>query len=351
MSPGNVSPVPASLEEHRVAGARERHARERRRVLCAIAAAPWLARGVRAADAVRYPNRPIHLVLPSTVGGTSDLIARLIESRLAEALGQPVVIEARPGASGRIALERVASAAPDVYTLLLANNGVNAIVPARREAEGLDGTQSFAPVSLLARLPIVIVVTPMLAADSLKALVALARRAPGRLSYASSGGGSTSHLAAALLFQRADVRLVHVPYSGTSAAVKDVLSGEVPVLFSHLGTVATLVRAGQLRALAVTGDHRMADFPDLPTVAESGYPGFDITTWHGIVAPANTPRDIVLRLNAELARVVAHADVRRQLAAMGMEPVAGTPEQFAAAINADVVRQAALMRSLPAADE
>jgi tripartite-type tricarboxylate transporter receptor subunit TctC len=343
--------VPASLDEHRVAGRREGHARARRRVLCAIAAAPWFARGARAADAARYPNRPIRLVLPSTVGGTSDLIARLIESRLAEALGQPIVIEARPGASGRIALERVAGAAPDGYTLLLANNGVNAIVPARREAEGQDGAQSFAPVSLLARLPIVIVVTPALAADSLKTLVALARRAPGRLSYASSGGGSTSHLAAALLFQRADVRLVHVPYSGTSVAVKDVLSGEVPVLFSHLGTVAALVRAGQLRALAVTGDHRMADFPDLPTVAESGYPGFDITTWHGIVAPANTPRDIVMRLNAELARVVAHADVRRQLAAMGMEPAAGTPEQFAAAINADVMRQAALMRGLPLADE
>ena len=306
---------------------------------------------MRATDATRYPNRPIRLVLPSTVGGTSDLIARLLEARLAEALGQPVVIEARPGASGRIAVERVVSAAPDGYTLLLANNGANAIVPARREAEGQDVAQSFSPVSLLARLPIVIVVTPALAADNLKGLVALARRAPGRLSYASSGGGSTSHLAAALLFQRADVRLVHVPYSGTSAAVKDVLSGEVPVLFSHLGTVAALVRAGQLRALAVTGDHRMADFPDLASVAESGYPGFDITTWHGIVAPANTPREIVLRLYAELQRVVAQADVRRQLAAMGMEPVGSTPEQFAAAINADVMRQAALMRSLPAADE
>ena len=327
------------------------HARGRRRLLGAIAALPWLARGVYALDAAAYPNRPIRLVLPSTVGGTSDLIARLFEGRLAEALGQPVVIEARPGASGRIAVERVASAAPDGYTLLLANNGANAIVPAGREAPGIDIAQSFSPVSLLARLPIVIVVTPALAVDNLQGLLARARRTPGMISYASSGGGSTSHLAAALLFQRADVRLVHVPYSGTSAAVKDVLSGEVPVLFSHLGTVATLVRAGQLRALAVTGDHRMAEFPNVATVAESGYPGFDITTWHGIVAPANTPREIVLRLHADLKRVVAQADVRRQLAAMGMEPVGSTPEQFAAAINADVMRQAALMRSLPTADE
>ena len=327
------------------------HVRGRRRVLCVIAAAPWFARGLRATDVAPYPNRPVRLILPSTVGGTSDLIARLFEPRLAEALGQPVIIEARPGATGRIAVERVASAAPDGYTLLLANNGANAIAPARREAEGQDIAQSFSPVSLLARLPIVIVVTPALAVDDLGGLVALARRAPGRLSYASSGVGSTSHLAAALLFQRADVRLVHVPYSGTSAAVKDVLSGEVPVLFSHLGTVATLVRAGQLRALAVTGNHRMADFPDLPTVAESRYPGFDITTWHGIVAPANTPREIVLRLHAEFARVLALPDVRRQLAAMGMEPLGSTPEQFAAAIAADVTRQAALMRGLPAADE
>jgi tripartite-type tricarboxylate transporter receptor subunit TctC len=329
----------------------EAHARGRRRLLVAIAAALWLARSAHATDPAPYPNRPIRLVLPSTVGGTSDLIARLLEGRLAEVLGQPVVIEARPGASGRIAVERVASAAPDGYTLLLANNGANAIVPARRDDPGIGIAQSFSPVSLLARLPIVIVVSPSLAADTLKDLLALARRAPGGLSYASSGGGSTSHLAAALLFQRADVQLVHVPYSGTSAAVKDVLSGEVPVLFSHLGTVATLVRAGQLRALAVTGDHRMAEFPDLATVAESGYPGYDITTWHGIVAPANTSREIVLRLHAALARVVAQADVRRQLAAMGMEPVGSTPEQFAAAIAADVKRQSALMRDLPAADQ
>ena len=329
----------------------ETHARGRRRLLSAIAVAPWLVRGVQAADAAPYPNRPIRLVLPSTVGGTSDLIARLLEGRLADVLGQPVVIEARPGASGRIAVERVATAAPDGYTLLLANNGANAIVPARRDAPGIDIAQSFSPVSLLARLPIVIVVTPALAADTLKDLIALARRTPGGLSYASSGGGSTSHLAAALLFQRADVRLVHVPYSGTSAAVKDVLSGEVPVLFSHLGTVAMLVHAGQLRALAVTGDHRMGEFPDLATVAESGYPGFDITTWHGIVAPANTPREIVLRLHAALVRVVAQADVRRQLAALGMEPMGSTPEQFAVAIAADVKRQAALMRSLPTVDE
>lgn len=326
--------------------------RRRRRIMCAIAATPWYALHAHAADPGKYPNRPVHIVLPSTIGGTSDLVARLFAARLEDALGQPVVIEARPGAAGRIAVDRVASAAPDGYTLLLANNGANAIVPADRGSGASDEAKGLVPVTMLARLPIVIAVTPSLGVDTLQDLIALARNpAAKQLFYASSGVGSTSHLAAELLFQRAGVRVVHIPYAGTSAAVKDVLSGDVPVLFTHLGTVAGLAHAGQLRALAVTGDHRMADFPEVRTVAESGYPGFDVTTWHGVVAPSGTPDAIIARLHAELARAVSDPEVRRQLAALGMEAVQATPEQFAEAMSADVRRWAEVIRRLgPAAE-
>jgi tripartite-type tricarboxylate transporter receptor subunit TctC len=312
--------------------------RRRRLLVFAVATIPWLGREAGAAANGSYPDRPIHLVLPSTIGGSSDLLARLIAPGLGNTLGQPLVIEARPGAAGRIAVARVAAAAPDGYTLLLANNGANAIDQAQREASNFDMGTSFTPVTMLARLPIVVAVSPALGVDTLSDLIERARQAPGTLSYASSGIGSTSHMAAVLLFQRAGVRLVHVPYAGTSAAVKDVLSADVPVLFTHLGTVATLVHAGRLRALAVTGDHRMAEFPDVETVAQAGYPGFDVTTWHGVVAPAHTPRRIVARLHDTLASTVELPEVRKQLAAMGMEPVRTTPEEFANALAADVKR-------------
>ncbi len=290
-------------------------------------------------------------MLPSTVGGTSDLLARVIAARLEQALGQPVVIDPRPGAAGEIAVKRVAGAAPDGYTLLLANNGANAIAPARQGTHPLDLRKMFAPVTMLARLPIVVAVTPTLGVDTLADLIARARSAPGTLSFASGGAGSSSHMAAVMLFQRAGVSLVHVPYAGTSVAVKDVLSGEVPVLFTHLGTVAALIHGGQLRGLAVTSDHRMLEFPDLQTVAEAGYPDFEITTWHGVFAPANTPRTIITRLYVELVRTVGLPEVRRQLATMGMEPLGNTPEQCAEALDADVQRWAEVVRAMGPATE
>ena len=314
--------------------------------MCAIAASPWFGRPAQAADDASYPNRPIHLILPSTVGGTSDLLARLVATGLGEALGQPIVIESRAGAAGQIAVERVAGSAPDGYTLLLANNGANAIVPAGRGTSALELQRMFSPVSMLTRLPIVIAVAPTMGIGTLRDLIAHAQREPRALSYASGGTGSTSHMAAVLLFERAGVRLVHIPYAGTSAALKDVLSGEVPVLFTHIATIAALMQSGRLRALAVTGDHRLPEFPDVETVAEAGYPGFDVTTWHGIVAPANTPQPIVTRLHDELVRLIRKPQMRRQLAAMGMEPVGSTPKQFATALDADARRWAEVVHAL-----
>ncbi len=311
-------------------------ARRRRLALRGIAALPWFAQVARAAGDANYPNRAIRLILPSAIGGSGDLVARLVAPPLGEALGQPVVIESRPGAAGRIAVEYVAGTAPDGYTLLLANNGADAIVPAKHEGAGVPSEVRFAPVAMLARMPVVVVVSPALGVDALDGLIERARRASGRLFYASGGVGSTSHMAAVLLFGRAGVRLGHVPYAGTSMAVKDVLAGEVPVLFTYLGTVATLIRAGRLQALAVTGSHRMDAFPQVPTVAEEGYPDFDVTTWQGIVVPEGTPRPVVARLHDALLPIIALPRVRSQLAALGMEPVGGSSSDFAQAIRAAV---------------
>jgi tripartite-type tricarboxylate transporter receptor subunit TctC len=319
--------------------------RRRRALLGAALGAPWLASAALAANGGKYPDRPIVLVLPSPIGGTSDLFARLVETWLEQALGQPVVVEAKPGAAGRIAVDYVAAAAPDGYTLLIANNGANAILPAGSDPQ-IDKAKQFAPITMLARLPILVAASPAIGIDSLPALIARARSEPGRLEYASGGIGSTSHTAAALLFQRAGVHLVHIPYVGTSAAVKDVLSGTVPILFTHIGTVASLVRAGRLRALAVTGSRRMPDFPEIPTVAELGYPGFDITTWHGLVAPIGTPQEAIVRLHDALVRAIAQPEARAQFVALGMEPVASSPEEFAKAITEDVRNWSEVLRTM-----
>ena len=290
-----------------------------------------------------YPVRPIHFIIPNTVGGTSDILARLIGARLSDALGQPVIVESRPGAAGRIALDYMAKAAPDGYTILLGNNGTNAIVPGAQTVDAADDP-ALVPVIKLSSLAIVIAATPRLEVKSLSEVIERARRKPDSLAYASSGIGSTSHMAAALLSQRAGIKLLQIPYAGTASAVKDVLAGEVPLIFTHLATVATLIRAGQLRALAVTGSHRTAAFPDIPTVAESGFPGFDVVTWHGVLAPPGTPRDIVMRLHGALARIAAIEEMRAQLANMGMEPLSGSPEEFAADIKADRQHWATVIR-------
>jgi tripartite-type tricarboxylate transporter receptor subunit TctC len=321
------------------------HALSRRRFIRSLAvllastrAAPAFAQGTG-----DYPVRPIHFIIPNTVGGTSDILARLIGARLSDALGQPVIVESRAGAAGRIALDYMAKAPPDGYTILLGNNGTNAIVPGTQSVDAIDDP-GLIPVIKLASLAIVIAATTRLEVKSLADTIERARRKADSLAYASSGIGSTSHMAAALLSQRAGIKLLQIPYAGTASAVKDVLAGEVPLIFTHLATVATLIRAGQLRALAVTGLHRTAAFPDIPTVAESGFPGFDVVTWHGVLAPPGTPRDIVMRLHGELARIVAMPDLRAQLATMGMEPLSGSPEEFAADIKADRQHWATVIR-------
>jgi tripartite-type tricarboxylate transporter receptor subunit TctC len=317
----------------------------RRALFAAALAGPWLVGTARAQRGAKYPDHPIVLIVPSPVGGASDLVARLVETWLEQALGQPVVVETKPGAAGRIAVDYVAAAAADGYTLLIANNGANAIVPAGNNPQ-IDKARQFAPITMVARQPILVAAFPSTEIDSLSRLIERARSEPEGFAYASGAIGSTSHTAAVLLFRRAGVRLIHVPYPGTAAAVKDVLSGTVPILFTNPTTVAPLVRAGRLRALAVTSNRRMTDMPEIPTVAELGYPGFDITTWHGVVAPIGTPHEIVVRLHDTLVRAIARPEARARLVALGMEPVGSSSAEFAKAIAEDVRNWSEVLRSM-----
>jgi tripartite-type tricarboxylate transporter receptor subunit TctC len=291
---------------------------------------------VQAAESTPWPTRPIHLVVPFAAGTFVDVISRVVGSKLEEAVGQPVVIDNRPGASGNIASELVAKASPDGYTLL--NGGVFVtMLPALYGPRAVDPA-AFVPITRMTNAPMVIVVHPSLGVKTLADLAALARTKPGRIAYATSGIGTTPHLAAALWSQRAGVELLHVPYANTNAALKDVLSGEVPVLFTFLGTVEGFLRSDQLKALAVTSAKRDPGWATIPTVAEQGYPGFDVATWSGLLAPAGTPPEVVDRIYREVAKILQQSEVREKILAMGNEPIGNTPDQFAAEIRADVPR-------------
>ena len=331
------------------AGSRRLHGGiSRRRLLAAVALTAPMGSVAGLADAAGSA-RPVRMVVPNAAGGSSDLLARLFAAQLAEAWGEPVITDLKPGGAGRIASDAVARAAPDGRTLLLANNGISAIGPAGG-ADADVGPASLVPVTRLTSLSIVVAAAPAIGMRTLAEVIERARRTPAHLSYASGGIGSTSHMAAALLSRRAGITLVQIPYSGTAMAVKDVLAGEIPLLFTHLATVASLVRSGQLHALAVTGARRVEAFPDIPTVAESGFPGFDVTTWHGVLVRAGTPSPVVARLHDELVRILAQPEIHEHLANMGMEPVGNTPEQFAAELKADRAHWATVNGSEPASE-
>lgn len=312
-----------------------------RSLLAALVAAGAACSGLQpsiaqAESAGAWPTRTVHIVVPFAAGTFVDVISRIVGSKLAEALGQPVVVDNRPGASGNIASEVVANSPPDGYTLL--NGGVFVTMLPAIYGEKAVNPASFAPITRMTNAPMVIVAHPSLEVNTLADLVARARREPARIAYATSGVGTTPHLAAAMWSQRAGVELLHVPYANTNAAIKDVLSGEVPVMFSFLGTVEAFIRGHQLKALAVTSAKRDARWPDIPTVAEQGYPGFDVATWSGLLAPAGTPPEIIDRLYRETVRILQQSEVRDKILSLGNEPVGNTPEQFAAEIRADVPR-------------
>jgi len=297
-----------------------------------------------AALAQSYPAKPIRLIVPFAAGGGNDNVARLVGKHLSDSLGQQLVIDNRPGAGGVLGAELAAKAVPDGYTLFLGGVGSHAVNPNLNVSLPYDPIRDFAPVALLAQAPLVLVVHPSVSADSFTAFVALARSRPGQLNYASNGNGSSSHLAAVMFDSMTGVDMVHVPYKGLSPALTDLLSGRVQLMFSSVVAILPHIKAGKLRGLAVTGSRRLASMPNLPTIAESGLPGYEASSWYGVLAPAGTPREIVARLNAELVKALAQPEVRTSLLAEGAEPIGGSPEQFAAHIRSEMERLGKLIR-------
>jgi len=310
----------------------------------ALAACALLAGGAALAAEGAFPQHPVRIVVPYPAGSAMDIVSRLIAPTLSEALGQPVLTENRPGASGTIAHEYVAKAAADGHTLLMGSSSMT-MLPATFSERAVDPVRAFAPVIMLVRQPLLLATHPAYKATTVAELLALARREPGTVPYAA-GFGTPAHLAAELLMDSAGIRLLHVPYSGSGLVYRDVLSGEVPVIITYPGAVMSLVKSGKLRPLAVTGPRRMDLLPETPTLAESGIRGFDVTSWYCLLAPAGTPPEIVQRLNREVARALALPEIRAQLLASGQEPAPGTPEQLAAEFAAGLARWAPIVKRL-----
>ena len=304
------------------------------------------ALGASAADTLAqpYPSRAIRYIVPFAPGGGQDAVARQLAPRLTEALGQPIVIDNRPGAGATIGAEIAAKSPPDGYTIFMASNTTHAINPHLYQKLGYDPIRDFAAVSQIASLANILVVHPSLPARSLRQLTALAKSRPGELHFGSPGNGTPAQLAGVMYNQAAGVQTVHVPYRGSGPALTSLLSGETQFMFGSMTSAIPLVKAGRLRALAVTGSKRSGAVPDVPTVAESGYPGFEATTWYGIAVPAGTPPAIVTRLHAAIVKVLAIPDMRAAFEAQGAETVGNAPAEFAAYIAAELKRYAKIVR-------
>ena len=293
--------------------------------LAPLAFALALATG---AFAQTFPSKPIKLIVTYPPGGGADLMARLVAPRMAETLGQPVVVENKPGAGGQIGAAEVARAAPDGYTILLdaANHAVN---PSLYATLPYDPAKAFAPISLLVRFPNVLVVNPQFPAKDVKELIAMAKAKPGSVAFASSGSGSAQHLAGELFRQRAGVDMTHIPYKGGGPALNDVIGGQVPIFFGNMASSLPHVKAGKLRALAITGSKRSDALPDVPTMAEAGLPDYEVNEWNAIFAPAGTPAPIVAKLAEAIAKALHAPDVRERVASLGGEIAALGPQDTA----------------------
>ncbi|MEO7726391.1 MAG: tripartite tricarboxylate transporter substrate binding protein [Burkholderiales bacterium] len=284
-----------------------------------------------------YPAKPVRLLIGFAAGGGADIVARGLSPRLAEALGQQIVVDNRPGANGIIAAELAAKAASDGYTLLVAP-GNYAFAPAMYPKLAFDMATAFAPVSKLAETPLLVVVHPSLPVKTIPQLITLAKSRPGQLSYASGGIGGSAHLATELFRWLTQTDMVHVPYKGTGAAITDLIGGQVPICICTLPSVFPHVKSGRLRAVAVTTAKRAAAAPDVPTVAEAGVPGYEVSQWYGLLAPAGTPAAIIERLNAEVGKALKHPETRSRLQAEGAEPMGGPPQEFGAFFKTEIVK-------------
>jgi len=292
-----------------------------------------------------YPAKPIHLIVPFPPGGGNDTVARALAQELAPDLGQPVVVDNRPGAGGSVGAELAAKAPPDGYTLFLAGVGSHAVNPNVHARLPYDPVKDFAPITLVASAPSVLVVNPGVPARNIAELTAYARANPGKLNYASNGNGSAAQLAAAMYEAMAHVKMVHVPYKGIAPAMTDLLGGEVQLMFGTVVALVPHIQAGKLRPLAVTSRKRSALLPGVPTLAESGFPDYQAGSWYGVLAPAGTPRPIVERLNGAIVKALKQPVVAKRLAAEGAEVIGSTPEEFGAHIKAELARVGQVVRA------
>jgi tripartite-type tricarboxylate transporter receptor subunit TctC len=292
-----------------------------------------------------YPDKPIRLVVPFPAGGATDFMARSLAQKLGERVGQTVVVDNRGGAGGAVGAEAVATAPPDGYTLLFSTMGVLAINPSLYPKLRYDPAKDFAPVSLTHATSNMLVVHPSVPAKNVKELIAYAKANPGKLTFGSAGNGTSSHLSGELFKSMAGIDMTHVPYKGTGPALTDLLTGRISMMIDTVSVHVENVSAGKVRALGVTGAAGTASLPNVPTIAESGLPGYEVSIWLGVLAPAGTPADIVSRLNAEIGKVMSDPEMKAQLNKAGIEALHSTPAQFAATIKSDAAKWSKVVKA------
>lgn len=312
----------------------------------ALAASVSLLAGAPVFAADAYPVKPIRLIVPFAPGGGNDTLARLIGQTISGPLGQAVIIENKPGAGGAVGAEQAARAAADGYTVFLGGVGSHAVNPTINPKLGYDPIKDFAPIVLIASAPMVLAVHPSVPVNSIKELIAYAHANPGKLNFSSNGNGSSSQLAAVIFNSMAKTDMVHVPYKGLSPALVDLVSGKVDLMFSSVVAIMPMVQAGKLKALGVTSPKRLPAFPQIPTIASQGLPGYESGSWYGILAPAGTPADVVARLNSEINKAIQDPQVRAKLTEEGAEPVGGTPADFTQQIRAELARLSAFAKDI-----
>lgn len=295
--------------------------------------------------AQNYPAKPVRIIAPFAAGSTIDIFGRLIAPKLFEALGQPVIVEDKPGAGGMIGLDFVAKAAPDGHTLVIGALGPLAMNPALYPKAPFDPVKDFAAISLLATGPVVIAVHPSIPARNLKELVELAKKRPGQLNFGSPGVGSSPHLTGELFKLITKTDIVHVPYKGNAEALTDLIGGQLSIVFTGVPPAIPLAQAGKVKLLATTGKQRLANLPDVPAIREAGIEGADVLIWYGLVAPAATPKEVINRLNREVVRIMAMPEMREKFAQQGVDPASSTTEEFAALIREEFARWTKVIRT------
>ena len=304
-----------------------------------------LAAAATIAAAQGYPSKPVRLLVGFPPGGANDIVARIAAQKLSDTLGQPVVVENRPGNAGVVAAEVLAKSAPDGYTLMLGSTGTNAIAPALTTKLPYDPVNAFTPVGLVGIAPSALVVNAAVPAQNIRELVALAKSKPGKLTYASSGNGTTLHLGGELFKLMAGVDIVHIPYKGNAQALNDVIGGQVDMILSALPPALPLAKVGKVRILGVAMPERLKSLPDVPTVAEQGLPGYEMSTWYGIFAPSGTPPEAIEKIGVEVRRAVADPKVRDLILAQGIEPLSSTPAEFRAFVGAEQEKWARVVKA------